>query len=94
MKSSKLLLLIASAAATFVLGACGGGNDPVTVPAGATGGSVGGGVTGPIANIVGDYNVVVAKADCTASDSTPTIKIEPQANGSCKITSSVAGTVV
>ena len=88
---NKLLLTVTAALA---LGACGGGNDPVVVPPGAGGTGVGAGLTGNISAIVGDYAVVVAKADCLASDSTATIKIEPQANGSCKITSTVAGGVV
>ncbi len=82
--------------ATMALAACGGGNDPVALPAAAAGagGISAGGVTGAIGSIVGDYNVKVTKSDCLAADSSATIKIEPQVNGSCKITSTVVGTVV
>ena len=89
MKRFQHFCLATAAIAAMALSACGGGNDPVVVPAAA-----GGGVTGAISSIVGDYNVKVTKADCLAADSSATIKIEPQANGSCKITSTVVGTVV
>lgn len=83
---------LAAASTAAVLAACGGSSDPVVAPAAA--GGTAGSVTGSISAIVGDYTVDVVKADCSAADSTPTITIAPQANGSCKITSTVVGTVV
>lgn len=102
MNQFKLLLI--STTAALALTAC-GGSDPVVVPAGAgaagAGGAGAGGagptvgaVTGAISSIVGDYKVVVSKVDCLASDSNAFVKIEPQANGSCKVTSTAVGTVV
>lgn len=83
-----------TSAATLVglsLLGCGGGSveSPlVPLAAGSTGtGGTGGTVTGPIANIAGDYNVAVSKFDCSASNQNPTTKLELQANGSCKVTS-------
>lgn len=97
MKQPSFLFLATAALATILLSGCGGGDPaaPAAVPAGAavaagagTGAATPGSVTGSIASIVGDYPVAVTKFDCSAGNQNATTKLELQANGSCKVTSS------
>jgi hypothetical protein len=87
-------LLSISLFAAGLLSACGGDNDTPSSPNGGSnlnaGGSGGapGTVQGNIADIVGDYEAMVVKADCLPEDAGPGETIEAQANGACKITSS------
>lgn len=99
--SRKLTALFVASCTAVVLTACGGGDTAavITPPpnagasgaSGASGGASSGAVTGSIAGIVGDYPVAVTKFDCSAGNSSPTTKLEPQANGSCKVSTAAIG---
>ena len=82
----KLTQLASAAGFCLALAACGGGDDTPAAGGGGAGGAPGT-VSGPIASIVGDYPVAVTKFDCSAGNQSPLTKLEPQANGSCKVTS-------
>ena len=84
----KLTQLASAAGFCLALAACGGGDDTPAAGGGVGGaGGAPGTVSGPIASIVGDYPVAVTKFDCSAGNQSPLTKLEPQANGSCKVTS-------
>lgn len=86
-----LSILVASSAAAALV-ACGGGGSgsPLTLDP-PSGGPATGSITGAIASIVGDYTVAVTKFDCSAANQNPATKLELQANGSCKVTSTQPG---
>jgi hypothetical protein len=88
-RASYLLAAWASLSAAALLSACGGGSSAAAAGAAAAGAG-GGTVTGNIAAIVGSYSVKVSAQDCAAS-TTATTKVEPQTDGSCKITTSLPG---